>query len=291
MPSRRRGAELEAALLQAAWDELVEKGYASFTLDAVADRAHTSRPVLYRRWPDRHELVRAAIAQALEGYRLPVPDTGGLRDDVLALLRELNATRVPLVTIMSVQLAGYYQETGTSPADLKNLLSRGRRDYLGVIFARASARGDIAPERVTERMKSLPFDLLRQEFMTTFRPVPDEVLVEIVDTIFLPLVQPGTRPLGGSGVPDQAETRVAGDVDDVRACKRLEDGVGERDVAAGPGALVTPAEDVGDARLGAGTASGLDVAQDEAAQGPGVPAALGRPAEQRSGVVPGGQHG
>ncbi|MGW6740041.1 hypothetical protein ACWGDX_04695 [Streptomyces sp. NPDC055025] len=39
--------------------------------------------------------------------------------DVLTLVREINAaTRVRLVTVMSVRLAGYHEETGTSPGDL-----------------------------------------------------------------------------------------------------------------------------------------------------------------------------
>jgi len=50
--TRRRGAELEAALLDAAWDELQAVGYAGLTMEAVADRAGTSRAVLYRRWPN-----------------------------------------------------------------------------------------------------------------------------------------------------------------------------------------------------------------------------------------------
>ena len=59
--TRRRGPELENALLEAAYAELVEGGLAAFTLDGVASRAHTSRPVLYRRWATREELVIAAI--------------------------------------------------------------------------------------------------------------------------------------------------------------------------------------------------------------------------------------
>ncbi|WP_436843896.1 hypothetical protein [Streptomyces sioyaensis] len=35
---------------------------------------------------------------------------------------------------------------------------------------------------------SPPFDLLRHEILTTFAPVPDHALEEIVDTVFLPLV-------------------------------------------------------------------------------------------------------
>ncbi|MFD0531901.1 TetR/AcrR family transcriptional regulator [Kitasatospora arboriphila] len=105
MPERRRGAALEKALLDAAWEELTANGYARFTMDAVGRRAGTSPPVLYRRWADRDELVRAAIAHVLEESRIDAPDTGSLREDVLTLMRTINATRVQLVTVMSVHLA------------------------------------------------------------------------------------------------------------------------------------------------------------------------------------------
>ncbi len=186
MPERRRGAALENALLDAAWAELTAGGYARFTMDAVVQRAGTSPPVLYRRWSDRDELVRAAIAHVLKQSRVDVPDTGSLRGDVLTLMRTINATRVQLITMMSAHLAGYYQETGTSPGDL---LAAGRQNIADVIFDRAIGRGEIKPEHLTERIKSLPFDLLRHEILVTFAPVPGDVLEEIVDTIFLPLVR------------------------------------------------------------------------------------------------------
>ncbi|MFD8691381.1 TetR/AcrR family transcriptional regulator [Streptomyces sp. NPDC059651] len=189
MPERRRGAALEKALLDAAWEELASSGYARFTMDAVVQRAGTSPPVLYRRWSDRDELVRAAIAHVLDKNRIEVPDTGSLRGDVLALMREINATRVQLVTVMSVHLAGYYQETGTSPSDLRGLLGAGRERALDALFDRAVDRGEIKPEHLTPRIKSLPFDLLRHEFLMTFAPVPDHVLEEIIDTVFLPLAR------------------------------------------------------------------------------------------------------
>ena len=188
MAERRRGAALEKALLDAAWEELTNNGYARFTMDAVVQRAGTSPPVLYRRWSGRDELVRAAIVHILEEYRLDIPDTGSLREDILTLMREINATRVQLVTVMSVHLAGYYQETGISPSDLLATVREKTATSLDVLFDRAVDRGEIKPELLTERIKSLPFDLLRHEFLTTFAPVPDHVLEEIVDTVFLPLV-------------------------------------------------------------------------------------------------------
>ncbi len=54
---------------------------------------------------------------------------------------------------------------------------------------RAVERGEIDPATLTPRIASLPFDLLRGETMMTLRPVAPEVIEEIVDTIFLPLVR------------------------------------------------------------------------------------------------------
>ncbi|MFC4590260.1 TetR/AcrR family transcriptional regulator [Sphaerisporangium corydalis] len=189
MPERRRGAALEKALLDAAWEELTDNGYARFTMDAVVQRAGTSPPVLYRRWSNRDELVRAAVLHTLSDHRrVELPDTGSLRGDILTLMRELNATRVQLVTVISVQLADYYQQTGTSPSDLRDSLLKGRRTTVDVLLDRAVGRGEVKPERLTERVRSLPFDLLRHDILMTFAPVPDHVLEEIVDTVFLPLV-------------------------------------------------------------------------------------------------------
>ncbi|MFD0264122.1 TetR/AcrR family transcriptional regulator [Kitasatospora indigofera] len=193
MPERRRGAALEKALLDAAWEELAETGYARFTMEAVARRAGTSPSVLYRRWSDRDDLVRAATVHVLREYRLDTPDTGSLRGDVLTLMREINATRVQFITVMGAHLAGYYRETGTSPGDLRDPLVTGRAKALDVLFDRAVERGEIKPEPLTERVRSLPFDLLRHEILMTFAPVPDHVLEEIVDTVFLPLVLPPVR--------------------------------------------------------------------------------------------------
>jgi hypothetical protein len=66
---RRRGPALEEALLDAAWTELTERGYDDMTIDAVAVRAGTSRAVLYRRWPNKQELVLATLAHEVRKRR------------------------------------------------------------------------------------------------------------------------------------------------------------------------------------------------------------------------------
>src|SRR5690348_12742634 len=54
---RRRGAALEDAIRQAAFDELSEVGYATFSVESVAERARTGKASIYRRWPTKQALV------------------------------------------------------------------------------------------------------------------------------------------------------------------------------------------------------------------------------------------
>jgi hypothetical protein len=53
---------------------------------------------------------------------------------------------------------------------------------------RAIDRGEIEREQVAGRIARLPVDLLRYEMLMTLRPLSDEAIEEIVDTIFLPLL-------------------------------------------------------------------------------------------------------
>ncbi|SDS94745.1 TetR/AcrR family transcriptional regulator [Actinoplanes derwentensis] len=188
--TRRRGAALEDALLDAAWAELTDRGYESLSPESVAERAGTSKSVVYRRWPSKGELVRAALLHIAGRDRDPVtvPDTGSLRGDVIALLRQVNERRLALALALIAQLGDLHRATGTSIDDLRVTLSAGQRSAMQEIVDRAAIRGEIDPSRLTPRIVRLPEDLFRHELLMTSRAVPDVDIVEIVDTIFLPLV-------------------------------------------------------------------------------------------------------
>jgi AcrR family transcriptional regulator len=191
-PQRRRGRALEEALLESAWTELTDRGYDDFTIDAVAVRAGTSRAVLYRRWSSKQELVIATLAYAAGKDVVVAPDTGSLRGDVIGLLQQANKVRIGLAAQVFIQLGSLYRETGTSLADLSAFVRGGRDTAMEQVIQRAIDRGEIERERVTERIGRLPADLWRHEILTTLRPLPDEAIEEIVDTIFLPLLDART---------------------------------------------------------------------------------------------------
>lgn len=188
--TRRRGVELERAILDAAWAELNRVGYTKLTIEAVAARAATSKPVIYRRWPNRAELVLAAWQQHIPVTREHI-DTGSLRSDLLTLFNRV-ARRID--SMMSEVIAGVMGETFRHPeitAALREQLNRSSplSDAIETIVARAVDRGELAPLHLPPRAKRIPLDLIRNEAMLCGPPISHDAIAEIVDDVYLPLLR------------------------------------------------------------------------------------------------------
>lgn len=170
--TRRRGADLENAILDAAWEELVAVGSANLTMDGVAARAKTSKAVLYRRWPHRLDLLTAAVERRAADLDPAPAETGSLRGDVLAVLA---------ATLRR------YQAVPDAPA-LHRRTATAARAQLGAVLQRASRQP--AP-----RILTLPLDLLEHHLFVGRTPVTDADLAAIVDEVYLPLLnRPSKRP-------------------------------------------------------------------------------------------------
>ncbi len=178
---RRRGAALEAAILDAAWAELKAVGYQRLTMEGAAARAQTGKQVLYRRWRNRAELVISAVRARVTPIRENPPDTGRLRDDVLTIMRRMAGRYHEIGPDV---IHGLLMEAGDLGTEFYGMLA----DVMTPVLRRAEARGELRPDRITPRVATLPLDLTRNELLRG--PVADATLVEIVDQVFLPLVSP-----------------------------------------------------------------------------------------------------
>ena len=185
---RRRGEELEAALLAAAWQELVEAGFARLTMESVAARAKTGVAVLYRRWPNKDDLVIAAIRHYGTTYPVEIPDTGSLRGDMISLLSSFSSTRVSFAATVSAVFAGLLASTGLTPAQVREKILADRPLQSDQVFARAHERGEIDLDRIPPAVLTMPFDLIRHDMLMTYKPIPPERVLAIVDDLFMPLV-------------------------------------------------------------------------------------------------------
>lgn len=75
-------------MLDAAWVELGENGWAGFTIEAVAVRSGTAKSVIYRRWSNRVELAQALLERGRTSAPGPGSPRGELRADLLGFLHD-----------------------------------------------------------------------------------------------------------------------------------------------------------------------------------------------------------
>jgi AcrR family transcriptional regulator len=185
--SRRRGKVLEAAIFEAVLQELTETGYVNFSIESVAARAGTSKPVIYRRWPTRARLVYAALRTNLPGVSFEAPDTGTVRGDIMVILNRISemVDELSPEVIFGLIAELLHESESSLFAEVHEHNAKISRE----ILTRGIGRGEIAAEKLTPRLAALPFDLVRYQLMVLRQPLSAQDIEEIVDRIFLPLVR------------------------------------------------------------------------------------------------------
>lgn len=189
-PTRRRGQALDDAVRAAIRDELREHGYPNLTFEGVAKRAHTSKTVVYRRYPTRAHMCIDAwlLHQATE---LPIQTTGHLRSDLLRVGQAAST---------------YLQSLGIGT--LRSLLAEIEPDLLDQLLHPAAApafqaltriidaaieRGEIQPGPLPGRVTELPIILIRNELLMN-GPPDEATLIDIIDNVCLPLLTQHRQP-------------------------------------------------------------------------------------------------
>ena len=79
---RPRNSEAKDAILNASYDLLLEMGFGSVTVEKIAEQAKVSKATIYKWWPNKAAVVMDGYLFAASA-RLPVPDTGSVKADLL----------------------------------------------------------------------------------------------------------------------------------------------------------------------------------------------------------------
>ncbi len=158
-------------------------------MEAVAERAGTSRPVLARRWAGKAPLAVAAIRQQMAKYPLDVRDQGDLRAELLEFLERASDRAVGIAAGFTLFSSEYFGETSYAPNDLRAALIKGEFKPLPEILDRAVKRGEIDPEKLIPPVVFLLSDLFRYHVIMNFSAPPAELRQTWVDAIFLPVVR------------------------------------------------------------------------------------------------------
>ena len=150
---RPRDPRIDGAVLRATVELLGETGYAGLLVSAIAERAATSKPAIYRRWPSKAHLVHEAVFPI--GAATEIPDTGSLPED----LREMVCRTVAFLTTPAARAAlpGLVGEMAADPTLHSALLQR----FAGVIggglaelLERAAARGEVRADATAAELAS-----------------------------------------------------------------------------------------------------------------------------------------
>jgi len=199
-PGRPRDARATPAILGATLQVIAEEGFARFSVDKVAAAAGVGKATIYRRWSTKEELIGDAVAQVVQG--LSDPDTGSLREDVLAFNRGLleQLDQFPgLATVMPAMVA----ESAWDPrlqAVLDQLIER--RDECGhAVVRRAKERGEMAADVPDDLILDLSSGWFFYRMALLKQPMTDADIVTMVDGVLGGLGTSGDSSADAGGKP------------------------------------------------------------------------------------------
>lgn len=155
---RPRDPRIDAAVLRATVELLAESGYPGLLVSAIAERAGTSKPAIYRRWPSKAHLVHEAVFPI--GVATEVPDTGSLAGDV----REMVCRTAKFLTTPAARAAlpGLIGEMAADPTLHTALLERftgiiggGLAAWLDAAAARGTVRREVTADELAEALAGI----------------------------------------------------------------------------------------------------------------------------------------
>ncbi len=190
-PGRPRDPRRDAAIREAALTLLAEVGYERMSVDAIAAAAGVSKPTIYRRWAGKQELVADAI-RCHPHTHTTAPDTGTLRDDLFATVRQLADHQVEDAQV-AAGLASRLRESEELARLVREHAVEAVRTRFGSLVDRAVARGELpARPTVTALFADVAPSIVHTRVLLSLEPVDDAFVAELVDRVLLPIL---THPL------------------------------------------------------------------------------------------------
>ncbi|MEU6749791.1 TetR/AcrR family transcriptional regulator [Spirillospora sp. NPDC046719] len=201
--SDARGAAREEAILRAVLDLVAEVGYDQVTMDAIAARARASKATIYRRWPGKAEMVVAAVRGRAGATAVTPPDTGELRTDLLAVLRQM---RDGLLAQDAALVLGLMVAMHRDPALADAVRARFVHDkhaMFGAAIAQAVARGDLPAGLDAALFMEISSSMLFSRLFVAGEPLDDAFVLRLVDDVLLPLLDHRTSATHQPSATDQ----------------------------------------------------------------------------------------
>ena len=158
------------------------------TMDAVAERAGASKATLYRHWPNKAELVVAAIRHMKGDAARRSPDTGRLRDDLAhAAPGTQPHSAEDQLCVMRGMVSACGADAELAPAFYEQVVDAKRSAALE-LMRRAQERGEVSEATDIQFLVDAAPAMLIFRHLLTPHPVDEEYLARLVDDVWLPLL-------------------------------------------------------------------------------------------------------
>ena len=189
-----RGEPVVQRVLAATMEELALVGYRALRVEDVAARAGVNKTTVYRRWPEKVELVRAALA-CIADRKMSAPETGSLRGDLLALGRSM------VLLFGSAQGQSVFrmlvaEGSDAEVQDLRRLLRRDRKPIPLAVMAAAMARGELPPDTDPRLLFQSFIGAIQHRLFFMNEPASPAYLERLVDLVLLGALTEGVRADG-----------------------------------------------------------------------------------------------
>jgi AcrR family transcriptional regulator len=182
-PGRPVNAAIDEQLLRATQDLLVEEGFDRLTMDAVARRCGASKATIYRRWPSKTALVVAAAAALFTAPE--VPDTGDLREDLLACGRAYVHREGRTAQVLAAVLTASQYDPALRDAS-RDALGAPYSGLFERVLSRAVDRGWATGTADIEILAEVFPAIAYQRVAARGLLVVEEDVVRVVDGVLLP---------------------------------------------------------------------------------------------------------
>jgi AcrR family transcriptional regulator len=148
-PGRPRSEQAEQAIIEATLDLFAEQGFEGVCVEAVAARAGVGKATIYRRWPNKEELLLAALGALKSPY--PEPTGVSARDDLVAMLTVMCADRAdPRKARRYALLLGEGEKYPRLMARYKETVVEPRRDAIRGVIRRGIEAGELRADTDVE---------------------------------------------------------------------------------------------------------------------------------------------
>jgi AcrR family transcriptional regulator len=177
-----RSARNRTAVLTATWETLLELGVEGLTFSEIGRRANVHGTSVQRRWGSRENLLfETLITYATDA--IAVPDTGSLRDDLVAFSKSMAAYFATPIGGSIIQMLIANADNDPAFAAQRAEFVRLRFQAMGAMIRRAAARGELAPGIDEEIALDLALGPLYVRTLITRRPIDDVFIERFVDIL------------------------------------------------------------------------------------------------------------